>query len=498
MKKIILTLSIFAGLFFNSCDSDLLDKFTPGTLEEDEGVISVVDLRRLMNTTYTNLIPVSEIEFNSVFTDEVAIGFSNGGQGLGQNYVFNLNSDGDAPNGIWATNYVTIGYTNRVIQEADKLLINSSTDTNAIKTIKAEAIALRAYCHNQLVSYFSVNPKDPNALGVLKADRVYLYTETLLRVSNQEMFDFIDADIAASIALFDEVGASFPVTRGFASKVFLKALKARSLALRGDYPNALIAADDVIATSGVSLTPFANYRTMFHTDSNLNSEVIFKILRDPGQTKIGSIWASANSTIAGSPFFEMSRSLYNMLPTNDIRRSTNLAPTSVINQDAYLNDPLYNNSTEKLAIRKYPGKTTASSGLLVNDIKIMRLSEMYFIKAEAYVAANDLVNAAEEIRKIRLVRRTGAQAVEVYADQTAGWKAILDERRIEFAYEGYRYVDLKRIGALAGATIDRDPKDCSLYGSCSLPSDSYKFTLPIPTVESNANSPILSQQNPGY
>ena len=498
MKKIILTLSIFAGLFFNSCDSDLLDKFTPGTLEEDEGIVSAIDLRRLMNRTYTSLIPISEIEFNSVFTDEVAIGFANGGQGLGQDYVFNVNSDGDAANGIWATNYVTIGYANRVIQEADKLLVGATTDVNIIKTIKAEAIALRAYCHNQLVSYFSTNPKDANALGVLKAERVYLYTETLLRVSNQEIFDFIDADIIASIALFDEVGASFPATRGFASKVFVQALKARSLALRGDYVNASLAANEVITTSGISLAPFASYRSMFHTDSNVNSEVIFKIIRNPDQTRIGNIWASVNSTITGSPFFEMSRSLFNMLPTNDVRRTTLLSPTSVVNQTAYLTDPLYNKDTEKLAIRKYPGRSTARNSVLVNDIKIIRLSEMYFIRAEAFVEANDLINAALEISKIRNVRFSVAQPLPVYADQTAAWKAILDERRVEFAYEGYRYIDLKRIGALAGATIDRDPVDCSLYGSCSLPINSYKFTLPIPTVESNANSPILNQQNPGY
>lgn len=499
MKKTFLTLGLLIGLFMiSSCDDKLLDTFNPGTIEEDQGVVSDADLQRLMNRTYNLLTPVAEIEFNSVFTDEISIGFANGGQGLGQDYVNNLFSDGDAPNDIWVANYSTIGYANRVIKEADKLLATTDPGSNVVNRLKAEALTIRAYCHNQLLSYYSTNPKDPNALGVLVSIDVYPYTYTSLRKTNLEVYTQIDSDLNEAIALFQSSGAT--VNRLAANIDFAKAIKARSYALRGDYPNALIAATDVIDTSGLVLATQTNYKPTFHTDAQpINQEIIFKLKKTQGQTRTGGIYASVNATVNGSPFFEMSRSLFNLLPATDVRYSTNVAPSSVIDDVAYATDPNYNKDSEKIVIRKYPGVSAASNRVLINDIKICRLSEMYLIRAEAYADANDLVNAATQVRTIRAIRSTITIPTLVFSTQQDAWKEILKERRVEFCYEGYRFVDLKRLGVLANVGIDRDTKDCSQFNACNVPTlTDYRFTLPIPTAESNANSAILSQQNPGY
>ena len=148
-------------------------------------------------------------------------------------------------------------------------------------------------------------------------------------------------------------------------------------------------------------------------------------------------------------------------------------------------------------IDKYPGK----AGLdLINDLKIFRLSEMYFIKAEALVSEGDLAGAAAIIKTIRDVRnRLAPQPLPVYANATAAWADILKERRIELCYEGHRYIDLKRLGALAGGlTIDRYTRDCETVQTCSIPLTDYRFTVPIPINEINTNPNIRAQQNPGY
>jgi hypothetical protein len=500
MKKIFI--SFFAlTLLLTSCSEELLDTYNPGVLSEEESVKSVVDLQRFMNRTYNLLTPTGEIAFNSVFTDEVAIGFANGGQGLGEDYVFNINSDATSPNSIWSSNYVTIAYASRVIKEADKLLVLTPLDANEINKLKAEALSIRAYCHNQLISYFSTNPKSGSELGVVVATEVYPYTYTALRKTNAEVYTQIDADLSDAIALFASIGGAADRLRGNVD--FARAVQARSYALRGDYPKALVFANQVIASSGLVLAPATTYRAMFHTDNQpVSQEIIFKIKKTQGQTRTGGIWASINATYSGSPFFEMSRSLFNKIKdvaTTDIRYSTLVSPTSVIDESAYLSNPLYNVNSEVLVIRKYPGVTAASNRVLVNDIKIMRLSEMYFIRAEALAAAGDYINSEIAVRAVKQARRiSGTVPVLTYAGAQDAYADILNERRIEFAYEGYRFVDLKRLGALAGVTINRDSKDCSFYGACSLSITDYRFTLPIPTSETNANSAILAQQNPGY
>src|SRR5690606_17679253 len=95
----------------------------------------------------------------------------------------------------------------------------------------------------------------------------------------------------------------------------------------------------------------------------------------------------------------------------DIRYATIVTPTSIIRPD-YATVTDYRN-TDKLVFRKYPG--TTSTGLLVNDIKVSRLSEMYLIKAEAQVAAGLLNNAATTIKQLRDARFNRPQPLPTYA-----------------------------------------------------------------------------------
>jgi hypothetical protein len=182
-----------------------------------------------------------------------------------------------------------------------------------------------------------------------------------------------------------------------------------------------------------------------------------------------------------------------------VRRYTNVDPTSLINQN-YATDPNYI-ATDVLVIDKYPGKP----GFVTrNDIKVFRLSEMYFILAECLANEGNINGAsnsvASVIKQIRDARNfLGAQPLPVYADATAAWAGILDERRLELCFEGFRYIDMKRLGTLAGQTLDRHPTDDQISGAeLSIPNNDYRFTMPIPLDEINGNPGIASQQNPGY
>lgn len=124
---------------------------------------------------------------------------------------------------------------------------------------------------------------------------------------------------------------------------------------------------------------------------------------------------------------------------------------------------------------------------------------MLLIVAEAKAHNNDLTGAATAIKMLRDARFGSAQALAVYSSQQEAFAAILDERRVEFAFEGHRWKDIKRLGARANQGVSRDAVDVAEFGMTqTLAPDDYRFTLPLPLVEFNANPDLRAQQNPGY
>lgn len=534
--KNIFKLLLFTSLLFVSCDDNLLEPFTPGALTEDVAITTSTNLRNLMNSTNSLCYDREQCVFTSVFTDEAGIGFANGGQGINDTYIFFLNQTSDSPAAIWNSTYFALSRANRVIKFADEITAVDAADAVLISRIKAEALTVRAYCHIKILSYFSPDPKDDNALGGILSNRVITTSENdLPRVSNGVFYGQIHSDLNAAIAIFNSIPLPVfgptpvppPNVKTYYANINLaKAMKARAYALKGDYTNAEIWANDVIANSGISLATYANYNQIWFTDSEpTDTEVIFRIKRTTIQNNQGSNmhngWCSGKPANTGSPFYEVGRALHNILnPTNvlgaalnanttlDIRAKAIIAPSSLV--DANYATSLNYSVTDRLIIHKYGGvatgtttAATTASGAFNNDLKIARLSEMYLIKAEARVAAGDLTGAATQIDIIRDKRFSTNQAAPVYANAAAAWQGILKERRVEFAFEGYRYIDLKRLGAIAGVALDRDAADYSAASSnypagnpTNLPITSFKWTLPIPQSEFNANPNV--QQNFGY
>ncbi len=498
MKFNIKLLSFAVAMSLLSCNSDLLEPQTPGVLTEDLAIRTPADLNRITNNVYVALTGRADIEFSSVFTDEVSIGTNNGGQGINDNYAFILNPSSASPNGIWNTANVVLARANKVIANADRLLLDpiisaNATQVNQIRVSKAEALTLRAYAHIRLISYFSPDPKDDAAFaGVLALAELPL-DASLPRATNGSTYIAIQKDLDDAITLFGT--AAFTATR--ANRIAARALKARAFALKGDYPNALAQANIVIATVGApALSTFATYPAVF-TDASAG-ETLLKLSRTINQsaqaTNIGNIYASVDSSVSGSPFYEINRALYNALPTGDVRKNVIPDPSSIVDPN-YLTSPNYRTS-DVLPVGKHAG--TPGRGLLNADFKLIRMAEMHLIKAEAEVNAGQLATAAITLKGLLDTRFATAQLAPVFANQQEAWRYILNQRRIEFAFEGYRFIDLKRLGgaAYANVGIDRHPLDCTASVNCTLPVTDYRFALPIPTSETNPNPTI--QQNPGY
>lgn len=541
MRKVFLSFLGVTGLLFTSCDQDsLIQPYIPGALTEEVAIQNSTHLQQLMNATYANFYNREDAVFTSIFTDEAGIGYANGGQGITDEYVFFVNPGSDAPNAIWITNYFALARANRVIAFADNITPADAADAQLIQRLKADALVIRAFAHLRIMAYFSPDLKNDSALAGILSNRIITTSETnLQRTTNGVFYQQIHSDLDAALAIYASVGPNPSITgiakTYYASDVLAKALKARAYSYKGDYTNAEIWANDVINTSGISLANTTEYTRIFWTDNEAaNTEVIFRLKRTPVQNGQGvnmhNGWCSVRPNAAGSPFYEVSRALFNKLnpsnipsqsspanggwpltgPIKDVRFRTLVAPSSTV-------APNWDSSTinyldaDRLIIQKYGGvgsgtstfASTAANGNS-NDYKLVRLSEMYFIRAEARANANDLTGAAAALEAVLDARNAVDMPAPVFANATQAWAEILNQRRLEFCFEGYRYIDLKRLASLANFTaLDRHPQDYSSNSTnypganpANLPMNSYKFALPIPTSETNTNNVIT--QNPGY
>ncbi len=120
------------------------------------------------------------------------------------------------------------------------------------------------------------------------------------------------------------------------------------------------------------------------------------------------------------------------------------------------------------------------TGIGGEDFHIIRFAEVLLTQAEAEAQQGKLTEAQVEVNAVRA--RAGLGPLDLVAlGQPAAINAILQERRLELAFEGQRWPDLVRTGrAVAVMAI---PAFQQLY--------------PIPLNEIDVTSPPL-QQNPGY
>lgn len=535
MKRIINTVLIVAtlsaaGFTLNSCQ-DALDIKQAGELQEGDVYTSVANLNEVLNgSVYAQLEPMDEIYFSAVFTDEVKPGFGSGGQEFDLHRFFLTPATqvvgggtvtSTASNGIWLNNYRVINRVNRLLEGATKIT-PSDADKKTYNEILAQARAIRAYCYLQLEAYFSTDMKNPNALGVILLKDVPATDAKLPRAKNQDVYDFINADLdyARGILTYSKTDP----TRYAVGKAFVNAVTARFNLYRGNTALAKQYAKEVIDNSTLTLTPanpavtgaapvidassptttwalafygtassFNPYRNLWNDSAR--GEIIFSLNRLPlgAGGSIGTKWNTNASNINGNPMWNWGRNLYNLFMNipGDIRKYAYVDPTT--EENANWDQPDEDIMDDVLMIDKYPGKTSTATR---NDVKVFRLSEMYFILAEAETAAGNLTTAQGLIQQVRAARNyLGTATTPTYGNAQAAYADILKERRVELALEGHRYLDLKRLANAAGVTMDRNETDDTIPVS-NLPNNSYKYTLPIPLKETSANPNI--QQNPGY
>ena len=458
-KIFIILVSILIISTFNSCEKEL--EIDPNSaLIATTAFKTVNDLQNALNSAYRDYNNET-IAFNSIFTDNTKVGKDNGGQELTRHRLVMDPSSG-TPLNIWVSRYSIINKVNRIIEASE--LIDKTGHEKEVNHILGQCYALRAFAHFELYQYFTPDYEDENGVSVPAVDFI-VTVENLPRNTVGEVFTLIENDLTKASELLD----SSKTDNKYVTNDFITALKARMYLFKGDYVKAKDNAQTLIKK--YELANPVQYRNMYLDFDE--TEVIFKSARVVGDAAPGYIWHFSG----GGPFIEMSNSLYNILDPSDIRYEVlfNVAES----------DP----STNYHLINKYPG----TSNEFLADFKVFRVSEMFLIKAEVQIRDNQLKDAKNTIKLLRDKRFGTSTDLPSFNSVNSGLDYLLQERRIELAYEGHRYLDLKRLKR----DLIRDDLDCgNLENACELLSSDRRFTLPIPLSEMNAND--LMEQNPGY
>jgi hypothetical protein len=460
-----LFLSVVAVLlFFSSCKKSFLEKLPPTALPPEVALATEADLQVALRGAYASLratdyfgrtVPV----IGDLMADNGYVHPVNTGRYTQFNtYTFVVN-DGNIA-GFWRGAYTAILRSNNIINSA----LAANTNVNQIK---GEAYAIRALCYFYLVRYFArPYTDDPNALGVpIILTYAPDFKPTRSKVS--EVYTQIVSDLAQAYTLMTQYTNSTQF-----SKYAARGLQAKVYLTMNDKANAKTAALDVINNGGFTSLTAANYLSYW--------SVLL-----PRTDKLETLFEVSSDAIANSGFDGLAN-IYNQGGYGDVLVADDLYAlfsTSDIRKSLYTVGLHQNIAGAINANLKFPGTYPGD----ISDTKVLRLSEMYLIAAEASLptdeaAALTYVNYITSRRNAAAITSTGAQLFE----------DIITERRKELAFEGDRYLDLMRLkrDVVRGANYPASAK--------TIPYSNPKRILPIPQVEMDANPNIRSQQNPGY
>lgn len=460
--KMGLTLVAAIVIFTASCKKDYLALTPPTSLTPESALANESDLSTALLGAYAGLrnvdfsgrtVPVlgvlmSDNSYQSLVNSNRYTNFNN--------YLFVV-ADGNV-SGFWNAAYRNILRCNNII--------NSSIPGNAnVNQFKGEAYAIRAFCYFTLVRSFARPFTDnPDALGVPIVTKFDINVFPA-RSKISEVYALINADLTQAFTLMTK----FTNSTQF-SKFAARALQAKVYLTMGDKTNAKAAALDVINNSGFIVVTAANHQafwggTLPRTD---RVETLFEVSSDAvsnnGFDALPNIYSQSGygDMLASDEFFAL-------LTATDVRRGLFAAGTR--------------GGVPVVFVNKYPN----TFGSEINDTKIVRLSEMYLIAAEASLPGNE----ADALTNVNFIT-SRRNAVAIASTGAALLEDVLAERRRELAFEGERYFDLLR--------LKRDVVRSTNYPAAArnIPYSDYRRILPIPQTELDSNPNIRSQQNQGW
>lgn len=427
-----------------------------------------VEMGYLLNSTFSDEVKTSGEFYNSISTHE---------------WQYSADDVVIRDNFTAITSYYTIiDRVNRALAKVDVADSTRAGDNTLRARLKGEGLFLRAFCHFEMSRYYC-NNYDPAALGMPYLVEPSPIPQTpYARLKMGEYFQKINADVAEAKPLLPNNLTD--INR--AVRLAASGLQARIALYMKDWANAITYSGEYIAA--LPLAPDTLFKAIW-TDAS-SREVAFKLKRSNTNNpygRIGSIYRNTSTIVngvtnIGTVFWVPSTELWDSYDqVNDVRFAAYMKTEPILAAAG----------RQSRLITKYAGTAYATTNENVADAKVFRTGEMYLIRAEAKAESNDLVGAAADLNALRAIRITGYTPV-TFASKQEAIDAVILERFKELPFEGHRFWDLRR----RGLPVTRTGTDAPSSTGATLPAGNFRFVLPIPNAEMQAND--LMVQNPGY
>jgi len=429
MLRILYTLLL--PLLLISCKKDFLEIVPKGSLI----ATTVADYELMMNSArfydYDNGLPTL------VLGDEVAAeeSYFQNAPIRAQN-AFKWEADlYEEKEVAWETDkYLTNLYPcNKIINE----VMTATDGTDAAKRLlRAEALATRAWVDFQLVSFYAkpyqatTAATDPGFPRILQSD---VSQKTFERGTVQQSYDFIIDDLASAIKDLPVK----PLVRTRMSKPAARAILGKVLLFMGRNSEALKQFDSTFNDLAGTANPPAlyNYNETFAPGGSFLPIGFFgpnypgnnpDDFRESLVAKTNN-GGSYNGNGFGNDGLVLSPQAVALYSSTDFRRQ--------FYSDTYEDGtPIPGGRVRKYALQY------VKTG--------MQLADLYLLRAEARARTNDLPDAKADLEFLRSNRMPPADAVvppAIAGNQQALLAFIMEERTREFAMEGYRWFDMRRL-----------------------------------------------------
>lgn len=487
--KSTIAMMIMAMAALTSCD-DFLDREPTNSANADKAIATTRDARVAINGMMHEMSSSAYYGRNFLLYGDAKGGdltLYENGRGNDALYSFNHTPTSGSYSGFWSTIYDCVMQVNNLLENIDKL--QAGGGASDFDYYKGEALSLRALFYFDLVRlYGKPYNYDKQSLGVPLVLKTLDASAQPARATVEEVYAQIVKDLEDGQKLMASDKNHY---NGYLDYWGNRALQAKVKLYMDDYAGALDAAEEVMESGKFEL-----YKPEAWCDSwarEYGSESIFEIgidtQSDLQQTSLGYYYMRAAQKKNAMGWFLASDYFLNRLAQDD----TDVRWGVMDNDESWSDTKV----ERKGACYKYMGgldmRGDGKESTTAVNIKVMRLSEVYLIAAEAALHTGAADKAANYLNDIRCRAPKLAPATPI----TVSDDMILDERSKELFGEGQRFFDMMRMNRKV--EFNDDFRDVPVTRRLKTIDRTFGgIVLPIPQDEINANPNIAGQQNEYY